>query len=74
MLCSFLFVVRPLSKWLTAESSHGVEMLQQFPKTVSQIENEIDGGSSPYREELNQMLTSGGELTVGVTRDWMQEK
>ena len=74
MLCSFLFVVRPLSKWLTAQGSNGVEMLQQFPKTVSQIESEIEGGSSPYREELNQMLTSGGELTVGVTRDWMQEK
>lgn len=75
MLCCFLFVVRPLSKWLTAAGGNDVEMLQQFPKTVGEIESELGGtGAGPYREELNQLLTSGGELTVGVARDWMQEK
>ena len=73
MLCCFLFVVRPLSKWLTAAGSNSVEMLQQFPKTVSEIENEL-GGGGPYREELNQLLISGGDISAGVTRDWMQEK
>ena len=74
MLCCFLFVIRPLSKWLTAEGSPGVEMLQQFPKTLGEIESELDGGSSPYREELNHLLTTGGDLSAGATRDWMQEK
>ena len=76
MLCCFVFIIRPLSKWLTAEGATGVEMLQQFPRTVSDIEGELasSGGGGPYREELNQLLTTGGDLTVGATRDWMQEK
>ncbi len=76
MLFCFLFVVRPLSNWLTAGGTNDVEMLQQLPKTVSEIESELEDtdGHSPYREQLNQLLTSGGELTAGVTRDWMREK
>ena len=75
LLFSFLFVVRPIIKWLTAASSGDVQYLQQLPKTVGEIEQEMGGavGSMPYRDELNRLLTADSESSADVMRDWLKE-
>ena len=75
LLFSFLFVVRPIMKWLTAASTGDVEMLQQLPKTVGELEREFGGavGSMPYRDEINRLLTTDSEISSDVMRDWMKE-
>jgi flagellar M-ring protein FliF len=75
LLFSFLFVVRPIIKWLTAAGSGDVQYLQQLPKTVGEIEQEMGGavGSMPYRDELNRLLTADSESSADVMRDWLKE-
>ncbi len=75
ILFGFLFVVRPLVKWLTASSSHGVEMLKQLPLTVGEAEG--DGNQLeklPYREQAAQLLLAASEGGVDVMRDWIKEE
>jgi flagellar M-ring protein FliF len=74
LLFSFLFVVRPIMKWLTAAGSGEVQYLQQLPKTVGELEQEMGGvGSMPYRDELNRLLTADSEISSDVMRDWLKE-
>jgi flagellar M-ring protein FliF len=75
LLCSFLFIVRPIVRWLTSATVHDVEMLTQLPKTVGEIEREygkLSGGGS-YRDELNRLLTAEGDASVDVTREWLKQ-
>ncbi len=75
LLLSFVFVVRPITRWLTSGTGGGVELLQQLPKTVGEIERDLGGAAAgmPYREELKRLLTAEGETSTGVMRDWLKE-
>ena len=75
LLFSFMFIVRPLTKWLTDNTVREVEMLQQLPKTVGELENEYAGGSTgmPNTLELDRMLTTDQKTSVDVMRNWIKE-
>ena len=76
VLLLFLFVVRPLINWFTTSAMNDMELIKKLPKTVGEIENEYgkESGSMPYRDELNQLLASHGDVTMGVTQEWMKDK
>lgn len=75
LLFSFLFVVRPIIKWLTASTLNDAEFMRQLPMTVGEMEKEHNSAlSMPNRDELNQLLTADGDLTTDVMRDWMKER
>ncbi len=75
LLFSFMFVVRPITKWLTSGGTGDVELLQQLPKTVGEIEREFGGAKAamPYRDEINRLLTAEGDISADVMRDWLKE-
>jgi flagellar M-ring protein FliF len=70
----FLFVVRPIVRWLTG-GAQGVEMLRQLPVTVGEAEG---GGAQvkklPYREQATQLLLASGESGVDVMKEWIKEE
>lgn len=75
IMFAFLFIVRPIVKWLTAGGGQGVEMLKQLPMTVGEA-----GGAGqdlkqlPYREQAAQMLLAGNEGGVDVMKEWIKEE
>jgi flagellar M-ring protein FliF len=76
LILSFMFVVKPLIKWLTAHTADDAEILGQLPKTVGELENEY--GADPkllaFKDEISQLVTSDNEASVGVMRDWLKEE
>lgn len=76
LFLSFVFVVKPLIKWLTAQTAGEVEILQQLPKTVGELENEY--GADPkqlaFKDEISQLITRDNDASVGVMRDWLKEE
>lgn len=76
LVFSFLFVVRPLVRWLTAAPSRSAEMMKQLPMTVEEIERGYGDGMNrlPYRDRAMAMLTGGEESSVVVAREWLTEK
>lgn len=75
VIFSFMFLVRPIVRWLTTEPAGG-QIVRQLPKTVSELEREYarNTASLPYRDRVQQMITSDNQNSLGVMRDWIQER
>lgn len=76
VLFSFMFVARPLVRWLTSSSFSDVEMLRQLPMTVEEIERKYNGQgakSLPYREKALEMLSRDKDGSINVMRDWIKQ-
>ena len=76
VLLSFVFIIRPLVRWLTTNSTPGGQILGQLPKTVEEIEREYGGGTKtlPFRNQALQMVTGDVQNSVHTVRDWLKEK
>ena len=73
LLLSFIFVIRPVIRWLTASPSGNEPMLAQLPKTLAEIESE-SGRSMPNRDKALRLLTGNQEIqTLDLMRGWMKE-
>ncbi len=76
LLLSFMFVVKPLIKWLTSHTTGETEILGQLPKTVGELESEY--GADPkqlaFTDEISQLITRDNDASVDVMRDWLKEE
>ena len=74
MLLTFIFVIRPLIQWLTAEASNDAQLLGQLPKTVSEIESEYGLPEAlPISNQLSQLAMADNQAFVEVLREWMKQ-
>ncbi|OQY14029.1 MAG: flagellar M-ring protein FliF [Desulfobacteraceae bacterium 4572_187] len=76
LLFSFLFVVRPVTRWLTSNTLTEMDILKQLPKTVGELEREYSGTTDRLEktDSATQLLETDRDVSVGVIRDWMKEK
>ena len=75
LLFSFLFIVRPLTKWLTSNALTEMDILKQLPKTVGELEREYTSstGRLGNTNSVNQLLEKDKDVSVDVIKDWMKE-
>jgi len=75
VIFGFLFLVRPIVRWLTREPPGG-QIVRQLPKTVSELEREYahNKASLPFRDRVQQMIAADNESSLGVMREWIQER
>ena len=75
LILSFMFVVKPLIKWLTAHTSVDGELLHELPKTVGEIENlnGEDQKSLTFKDQASQLIRNDNAASVGAMRDWLKE-
>ncbi len=76
LILSFIFVVKPLIKWLTAHTTGDGELLHQLPKTVGEIENlnGEDHKRSTFKDQASRLIIHDNEASVGAMRDWLRER
>jgi flagellar M-ring protein FliF len=75
LLLSFLFLVRPLVRWLTAAPGE-VEMLKQLPMTVGEIENRLGGPTAKLAgapPKALQVIQTDRESSIGLIKEWLKE-
>jgi flagellar M-ring protein FliF len=76
LILTFIFVVQPLIRWLTAHTGTDAEILDQLPKTVGELEE--DYGADPkrltFKDQVSQLVASDNEASVGAVRDWLKEQ
>ena len=75
LILSFLFFVRPLVRWLTEYSFGDLEMFNQLPRTVGELEGQYDPNAQrlSFRDQASQMIASEKDASLGVMRDWIKE-
>jgi len=69
----FLFVVRPLIRWLTSSPARSSQMLKQLPKTLEEIENEY-GKNLPYRDKALALIEENHGQNLALLKGWLNEK
>jgi len=76
MLLTFIFVIRPLIQWLTAEASNDAQLLGQLPKTVTELESEYGQlpEALPISNQLSQLAMADNQAFVEVLREWMKQR
>ncbi|MDY6972440.1 MAG: flagellar basal-body MS-ring/collar protein FliF [Thermodesulfobacteriota bacterium] len=76
LFLSFVFVIRPLIKWLTSSSAGDQEILRQLPKTVEEVEREYDKEKKnlAFSNRALQMIKTDEEQSLGLIRDWLKEE
>ena len=76
LILTFLFVVRPLIRWLTEHTVGEGEIFKQLPKTVGEIEDEYNQGIRrlPFRDQASQLIANDSEASLGVMNNWLNEK
>jgi flagellar M-ring protein FliF len=75
LFLSFLFFVRPLVRWLTEYSFGDLEMFKQLPRTVGELEGDIDPAARrlTFRDQASQLIANDSEASMGIMRDWIKE-
>lgn len=75
LLLTFLFFVRPLVRWLTENSFREVDIVRQLPKTVGELESELNGVKRlPSVDQASMLIASDSDASVGAMRSWLREK
>jgi len=75
LVLAFLFVIRPLVRWLTSGPSEDLEIIKQLPKTVGEIESEYgrESGPLPFRGRVLELLAKDKEHSIELMRNWLRE-
>lgn len=69
----FLFVVRPLIRWLTADPEKSGQLLEQLPKTLEEMEKEY-GKNLPYRDKALALIEENQDQNLALLKGWLNEK
>jgi len=76
VLFTFMFIIRPLIRWLTDTSWEDVELLEHLPKTIAEMEKQYankDSGKSAYVEKAAQIIQNNQRDTTQLMQQWLKE-
>jgi len=76
ILFTFMFIIKPLVKWLTDTSWEDVDLLEHLPKTIAELENKYESkaaNSSQYIEQAAQLMQNKQEDTTQLVQQWLKE-
>lgn len=75
-MLSYLFIIRPMLRWLTSTPAGYSGMPVQLPMTVEEIERENGGAirSLPFRDLALEMITKDKNQSIESMREWLKEK
>lgn len=72
LLFGFLFIVRPLVRWITTAPTADAELLKQLPMTVGELEQGYGGAG--FKDQALQLLTQGSDTGIAVMNSWAEDR
>jgi flagellar M-ring protein FliF len=76
ILLTFIYVIRPIIRWLTDTSWEDVELLEHLPKTIAEIERQYmdkDESQSPMVSQAAQIIQSNQADSTQLVQQWLNE-
>ena len=76
VLFTFMFIIRPLIKWLTDTSWEDVELLEHLPRTIAEIEKQYankEQDTSQYVKKVAKVIEENQEDTTYLMQQWLKE-
>jgi flagellar M-ring protein FliF len=76
VLFTFMFIIKPLIRWLTDTSWEDVELLEHLPRTVAEIEKQYrgrDAQNAPLIQQAAQHIANNQADTAMLMQQWLKE-
>lgn len=76
VLFTFMYIIRPLIKWLTDTSWEDVELLEHLPKTIAEIEKQYadkEAEKSEYVKRAAQLIQNNQNDTTQLMKQWLKD-
>jgi len=70
---TFIYVVRPLIRWLTETTWEDVELLEHLPRTLSELESEYAGQTDVFVKQAVEVIESKQEESRQLMQKWLKE-
>jgi len=73
---SFLLVIKPLVGWLTTSAWEELELLEQLPKTIAELENEYDREHSrqPVVAKAAEIISKDQQQALELMQKWLSDQ
>ncbi len=74
LLFTFLFVIKPLIRWLTDTPWEDVDLLEQLPRSLAEIESQYaQKEQTNYVNQAAQIISVNQEDTTRIMKQWLKE-
>lgn len=74
-LLSYMIVIKPLARWLTSTPIEEIQMLEQLPQTIKELERryaESDRENS-YTRQLEHVIKENQSGSTRLMKEWLKE-
>jgi flagellar M-ring protein FliF len=74
LLC-FIMIVKPLTRWLTSTPIEEIQMLEQLPQTIRELERryaQTDNASS-YTRQIEKLVNENRSGSTQLMKQWLKE-
>jgi flagellar M-ring protein FliF len=74
-LLSFILIVKPLARWLTSTPIEEIQMLEQLPQTIKELErryaeSEKEGS---YTRQIENLISENRSGSAQLMKTWLKE-
>jgi flagellar M-ring protein FliF len=75
VIFSFVYVIRPLIQWLTDTPWEDVELLEQLPRTVAQLEKQYANSNegANFVSQAAQLISANQDDSSRMMKQWLKE-
>ncbi len=74
-LLSFMMIIKPLTRWLTSTPIEEIQMLEQLPQTIKELErrySEVEKENS-YTQQLENTINENRSGSTQLMKAWLKE-
>lgn len=74
-LFSFLLILKPLARWLTSTPIEEIQMLEQLPQTIRELERRYaeSGKENSYTRRIETVINENRSGSTRLMKEWLKE-
>lgn len=74
-LLAFTMIVKPLTRWMTSTPLEEIQMLEQLPQTLKELERRYEqkGQDSSYTQQLASLINENSSGSSNLMKEWVKE-
>jgi flagellar M-ring protein FliF len=74
-LLSFMMIIKPLARWLTSTPIEEIQMLEQLPQTIKELERRYAEAEkeNSYTRQIENLINENRSGSTKLMKEWLKE-
>lgn len=74
-LLAFTIIIKPLARWLTSTPIEEIQMLEQLPQTIKELERRYSesGKEGSYTKQIENLINENRSGSTRLMKEWLKE-